>query len=200
MKTTSKRLGIFGGTFNPPHLGHLVIAEQARIQADLDRVVFVPAFQPPHKVGTGIVHPRHRLNMVRLAIRGNRQFSVSDIEIKEQGISYTVRTLELLKAQNPGAELFLILGSDSLRDFPSWKSPDAIRGLAELVVYPRRGFELSGADSRTALMLKSPVIGISSTELRMSIIRGESIRYLVPAPVEQYIRRHHLYVGPGLKS
>ena len=200
MKTTSKRLGIFGGTFNPPHLGHLVIAEQARIQAGLDRVVFVPAFQPPHKVGSGIVQPRHRLNMVRLAIQGNRQFSVSDIEIREQGISYTVRTLELLKAQNPGAELFLILGSDSLRDFPSWKSPDEIRDMAELVVYPRKGFEMSGEDNRTSLMLKSPLIEISSTELRMSVMRGESIRYLVPDPVEQYIRRHHLYLGSGARS
>jgi len=200
MKTTPKRLGIFGGTFNPPHLGHLIIAEQARIQADLDRVVFVPAFQPPHKVGTGVVHPRHRLNMVRLAVQGNRQFSVSDIEIREQGISYTVRTLELLSVRNPGAELFLILGSDSLRDFPSWKSPDAIKGMAELVVYPRRGFELSGEDSRTAIKLKSPLLEISSTELRMSVLRGESIRYLVPAPVEQYIRRHHLYAGSAATS
>lgn len=195
MKTRLERVGVFGGTFNPPHIGHLLIAEQAREKAALDRVLFVPAFQPPHKTGRPVTDARHRLHMVRLAIKGNRHFAVSDLEIRQGGISYTVNTLKLLKAEYPSAELFLIMGSDSLLDFPTWKSPGEIGEMADLLVYPRNRFEISGRPGVNVEVLNAPRIDVSSTEIRLKAMRGETIRYLVPSEVEAYIKRHRLYTG-----
>lgn len=188
-----KRIGFFGGTFNPPHVGHLLIAEQARENADLDMVLFVPAFQPPHKPGLDVIAPRHRLAMVRLAIKGNTAFAASDMEIKQGGISYTVNSLRTLRAREPNAEVYLLMGSDSIRDFHMWKAPEEIDDMAELLVYPRKGFEPDGETKRRVRLLKAPEIELSSTEIRLRVTRGRSIRYLVPAPVEDYIRRNRLY-------
>jgi nicotinate (nicotinamide) nucleotide adenylyltransferase len=123
MKKKTERVGIFGGTFNPPHMGHLMIAERAREAAELKKIIFIPAFQPPHKIGREIISPKHRLEMTKLAVKGNRSFEVSDIEIRQAGISYTVQTLRALRTMLPVAELFLILGSDSLAEYHSWKEP-----------------------------------------------------------------------------
>ena len=193
MKKRAERIGIFGGTFNPPHLGHLLIAEQARETARLKKVLFVPAFQPPHKIGREIIAPRHRLEMTRLAVRGNRFLDVSDVEIRQAGISYTVNTMRFLRSQMPDAEFFLILGSDSLAEYDGWKEPGEIRSMAQLLVYPRG----SGAELRLSPGVESirgPAIGISATDIRGRVARGQSIRYLVPATVESYIRKHRLYL------
>ena len=189
----TERIGVFGGTFNPPHMGHLVIAERARAAASLDRVLFVPAALPPHKLGRSIVSPQHRLAMVRLAISGNRFFQVSDIEVRKGGISYTVDTLRLLAQTMPHAELYLILGGDSVAEYQSWKEPSEIRGLATLLMYPRETMDrmpVAGVE-----LLTGPLIGISSTEIRGKVARGESIRYLVPDSVARYIRSRRLYVN-----
>ena len=199
MKKNTERIGIFGGTFNPPHLGHLLIAEQAREAARLKRILFVPAFQPPHKVGREIISPRHRLEMTMLAVKGSRSFEVSDIEFprtreRNGGISYTVDTMRTFRSMLSGAEFFLILGSDSLAEYDSWKDPGEIRVMAQLLVYPRG----NGLDSRLppgVESIRGPAIGISSTDIRGRVARGQSIRYLVPASVESYIKKHHLYLS-----
>ena len=194
-KNRPARIGFFGGTFDPPHHGHLLIAEQAREKAALDSVLFVPAFQPPHKGGSVIVASAHRMTMVRLAIKSNRKFKASDMEIAQGGISYTVKSLRLLRAGHPNAELFLIMGADTLLEFHSWQSPEEITEIAELIVYPREGFNVTEESRRTMQMLKAPQIEISSTEIRMKLLRGESIRYLVPDAVEEYIRSKKLYTS-----
>lgn len=193
MEKKHERIGIFGGTFNPPHLGHLLIAERAREAARLGKVLFVPAFQPPHKVGREIIPARHRLEMTKLAVKGNRFFSVSDIEIRKSGISYTVDTVRMLRAMMPEAEFSLILGSDSLAEYAGWKEPGEIRVMAQLLVYARA----PEPENRLPVgvdLVRGPVIGISSTDIRGRVSRGESIRYLVPATVEHYIKKHRLYL------
>lgn len=198
MKNNPERVGIFGGTFNPPHVGHLMIAEHARETAQLERVLFVPAFQPPHKIGREIIAPHHRLEMTRLAIKGNRSFEVSDVEIRQKGISYTVDTIRLLRSRLPDADLYLILGADSLAEYESWKEPGEIRSQAQLLVYPRGNQPVPHASHGVEFM-KGPGIGISSTEIRGRVAMGRSIRYYVPALVGSYIKRHRLYlsVEPG---
>ncbi len=186
-----ERIGIFGGTFNPPHLGHLLIAEHARQSASLNKVLFVPAFLPPHKVGREIIDSKHRLAMTKLAIAGNRSFIVSDIEMRQRGISYTVGTLHALRAAMPQADLFLIMGSDSLAEVDGWKDPQAIRSLVRFLVYPRD--DVSPSRNPDVEFIRGPVVGISSSEIRGRAARGESIRYLVPQSVERYILRHRLY-------
>lgn len=193
MEKKTERVGIFGGTFNPPHLGHLLIAERAREAAQLGKVFFIPAFLPPHKIGREIVSPMHRLEMTRLAVKGNRSFEVSDIEIRKTGISYTVDTVRILRSKMPGAEFFLILGSDSLAEYAGWKEPGEIRVMAQLLVYSR-GNEMEGRLPSGVELVRGPAIGISSTDIRGRSARGESIRYLVPASVESYIRKHRLYL------
>ena len=192
MKKNIERVGIFGGTFNPPHIGHLLIAERARETAELKKVIFIPAFQPPHKVGREIIPPKHRLEMTKLAVKGNRWFEVSDIEMRQAGISYTVQTLRVLRTMLPGTELFLILGSDSLAEYDSWKEPGEIRAMADLLVYAR-GNESSNHLPPGVELVRGPMVGISSTDIRSRVSRSMSIRYLVPASVESYIRKHRLY-------
>lgn len=193
MKKNTERVGIFGGTFNPPHLGHLLIAERARESAELRKIIFVPAFQPPHKIGRAIISPRHRLEMTKLAVKGNKYFEVSDIEIRQAGISYTVQTLRTLRTILPGKEFFLILGSDSLAEYDGWREPGEIRAMAELLVYSR-GNDSSRLLPQGVEPIRGPVIEISSTDIRGRVARGESIRYLVPASVETYIKKHSLYL------
>lgn len=193
MKKKADRIGVFGGTFNPPHVGHLMIAEQAKETAQLKKVLFVPAFQPPHKIGREIIAPRHRLEMTRLAVKGNQGFEVSDVEIRQEGISYTVDTMRILRSGMPEAELFLILGADSLSEYDGWKEPAEIRALAQLLVYPRG----NGPEPRIppqVELIRGPAIGVSSTDIRGRVARGQSIHYLVPAAVESYIRKHRLYL------
>lgn len=186
------RIGIFGGSFDPPHLGHLIIAEMARSALKLDRVVFVPAHQPPHKLGRQFTPAHHRFAMTSAAISGNAAFTVSDIELRRDGISYSIDTLRAFRRQYPEARLYLIIGEDNYRTFSTWRNPDEILSLAELVVYPRVGSPVK-RKRRNDHILDAPLLGISSSEIRRRLKKGMSVRYLVPDVVRRYIERHHLY-------
>jgi len=195
-----RRVGVFGGTFDPPHLGHLVIAEWARARLGLERVLFVPSGVPPHKRGRRVTAPEHRIAMARLAVRGNPAFGVSTLESRRDGPSYTVDTLRALRARRPGERLYLLLGEDSLEELPTWREPEAIRGLATLVVAARPGDgarpEPAGADSGRHLQwLDNPPIALSSSQVRRLVRARHTVRYLVPEAVRAYIERHRLYRG-----
>jgi nicotinate-nucleotide adenylyltransferase len=197
------RLGVLGGTFDPPHVGHLILAEEARTRLQLERVLFVPAGDPWRKAGQEVTPVEHRLAMVRLLLASDPYFEVSTLEVERQGPSYTVDTLEALHRQyGPGLELYFILGEDALHDLPNWKEPARLISLAWLAVAPRppeRGWTRAGLEagvpglSRRIVPLPMPTIDISSTALRERPRAGLSLRYLVPLAVEEYIRQHGLY-------
>ncbi len=193
------RLGIFGGTFDPIHLGHLLVAEVARQLLALQRVFFVPARIPPHKRASSS-SPEHRFRMVTLACAANPYFEVSDVEIRREGPSYTVDTLrELRKISSPDAEFFLMMGADSARDLGSWKDHETLLSDAKIVVLGRPG---TGEDSIPSELgarltfLSTPLVEISSTDIRRRVGEGGSIRYMVTDAVESFIRAERLY-GPG---
>lgn len=204
-KGASASLGIMGGSFDPIHLGHLVIAERAVEALRLDRVLFIPCAVPPHKDAAGLTPGRHRLAMVRLAVRGNPRFRASDMELRRGGVSYTVETLERLRAvHGPRARLWFIIGADSLWELSTWREYRRLLGLCTVVTAGRPGSDTqtwrgAGAFSRAeAAALKAhffdaPLIDISSTEIRRRRRAGLSIRYLVPEAVERYIAAHGLY-------
>jgi nicotinate-nucleotide adenylyltransferase len=199
------RIGLFGGTFDPPHLGHLVLAEWARSALRLDRVVFMPAGAPPHKRGRALSDPAHRLAMTRLAVRGNPAFAVSPLEMRRAGPSFTVDTLRTLGRRHPRSRLFLLMGADSLADFPTWHEPREIARLATLVVAARAAAGPAGrrapahdrvqrgAAPGRVVMLDNPLVAISASALRARARAGRSLRYLVPDAVAAYVARHHLY-------
>jgi nicotinate-nucleotide adenylyltransferase len=199
------RLGVLGGTFDPPHVGHLILAEEARTRLQLDKVLFVPAGDPWRKAGQEITLAQHRLAMVQLMLVSDPHFEVSTLEVERPGPSYTVDTLEALHQQHgSGLELYFILGEDALHDMPHWKDPARIVSLAWLAVAPRpHGSESGVVDledvvpglSERIVPLPMPTIDISSTALRERARAGLSLRYLVPLAVEEYIRRHGLYAG-----
>lgn len=188
------RVGIFGGSFNPPHLGHLVVAEQALEVLGLDRVIWIPSNTPPHKTPSK-VDGTHRLRMVEIAVEGNERFEVSTAELDRGGVSYTVDTLEALSSDE-STELFLIVGADGLAAFESWYRPKRILELATLVVYPRKGHEVESRQSsffERAVWLDTPVIEVSSSALRARLGEGKTVRYLIPEGVLRYIRDNALY-------
>ena len=199
-RVRSRRLGIFGGTFDPPHCGHLALAEWARVELSLDAVWFVPAGLPPHKRAGSATAARHRLAMTRLATRGNAAFKVSPLECRRRGPSYTVDTVRALAAANPGARLHLLMGADTYASFGSWREPGAIAAAAAIVVAlrPGAGRPRSGARSRVT-WLANPGLEVSSSALRARAARGRSLRYLVPDTVARYIARHRLYVAKGAR-
>jgi len=188
------RLGIFGGTFDPVHLGHLILAEQCREQARLEQVLFVPAAQPPHKPRPQAPFAQ-RVEMLQLAISGNPAFRVDELEGERSGPSYTADTLAELRRRRPGDELFLIVGADSLRDLPAWYQPQRIAELATLVVVARPEapplHDLGGAFR--CERVEMPLIGIASRELRHRLAEGRSVRYQVSRAVEAYIVDKALY-------
>ncbi len=190
-------LGVFGGTFDPPHIGHLIIAQEALHQARLDRVIFMPALVPPHKPAAEITPFPLRLAMVRAAIGTNAAFVVSDLEARLPSPSYTVDTLRALLEESEGMDrLSLIVGSDSLLDLPTWRSPEEVVRLARLVVYPRAGAPLSAASkelSAGAIVLDVPEIPLSSTMLRRWASEGRNLRYWLPEPVHEMVMAHSLY-------
>jgi nicotinate-nucleotide adenylyltransferase len=200
------RIGIFGGTFDPVHMGHLILAEQCRTQAQLDEVWFMPNYFPPHKADKGITRFEQRCEMLELAIAGHGSFHVNRIESELDPPSYTARTLGELHARHPGNEFFLLLGSDCLPDLPGWYQPHQVIERAGLVVVPRPGVMLWTAE-RLAVALKvavsavrlqfvaCPMIEIASRELRRALADGMSIRYMVPRSVEEYIRDRKLYTA-----
>ena len=194
------RLGIFGGTFDPIHLGHLVLAEQCREACALDRLLFVVAGSPPHKPGERTA-ASHRLEMARLATAGNPAFVVSDVETVRPGPHYSVETLGALTREHPGDDLFFLIGADSLADLPGWREPHRIASLATIVVVNRPGglavepsrFPDLGPEARGVVVVTIPPIGIASSDLRGRLASGRSVRYMVPRGVEAYIRSHGLY-------
>ena len=198
-----KRIGILGGTFNPIHLGHLLIAQDALEQMALDRVKFIPSATPPHKTAETLVNARARLQMIRLAIRGNDRFEADDIEIRRGGKSYSVDTLTELRRRDPKADFYFIIGADSLRELHLWREAQRVVRLCTFVTVPRPGFEAKpvvdrrlDAASRKRLrqhVLRGHPCGIASREIRSRVASGRSIRYLVPDAVTEYIRRHGLY-------
>jgi nicotinate-nucleotide adenylyltransferase len=189
------KLGILGGTFNPPHVGHLIVAEYARQKLALAKILFIPAGISPHKRGERIPDSHHRMEMLRLAIAGNPSFEPSDIEIKRGGVSYTVDTLAELRAERPNEALVLLIGLDNLADFHTWREPEKILQSAQVVVMTRPGVNVDALHrygSKVAVC-EVPEIGISSSDIRDRVARGESIRYLVPDGVREYIVSQGLY-------
>lgn len=198
------RIGILGGTFNPPHLGHLICAQEAYVQLHLDRVILVPAGRPPHKPSLeGEPGPEHRLELCRHAVAGDPRFEVSDIEVRREGPSYTVDTLYALSSLMPDSELFLIVGGDVAAGLPAWHQPERVLSLATLAVAKRRGTTRASIDEALSALrggdraefFRMPRIGISSTEIRQRVQSQEPITYLVPDAVASYIDEHRLYGG-----
>jgi nicotinate-nucleotide adenylyltransferase len=189
-----KRIGIFGGTFDPPHKGHISIAEQAVKQLGLDCMYFIPAYIPPHKQQHLSITAQHRVAMMKLAVSGRKEFKVSTIELRRRGISYTVDTLKVFKKRFPKAQLVLIIGSDNLLQFHSWKMPKSILQLASLAVYKRKGFNLQLKENTiNFILLKGRMLPVSSTEIRNKIEKGLPIHAFVPDSVALYINQHSPY-------
>jgi nicotinate-nucleotide adenylyltransferase len=189
-----RRIGLFGGTFDPPHVGHLVVAEWARERLGLERVVFMPVGSPPDKRRRDLSSVAHRVAMTRLAVRGHRGFTVSTLEARRAGPSYTVDTLRALHRRFPRTRLYLILGEDRLAGFDRWCEPEQIERLAMVAVAARPGARRErSAAPRRVRWLGNPPLAVSSSALRARARTGRSLRYLVPEPVERYLRRHRLY-------
>jgi nicotinate-nucleotide adenylyltransferase len=195
-------IGIMGGTFDPIHVGHLAVAEEAREALGLERVLFVPAGQPPHKLPGSVSAARDRVAMVELAIADNPAFELSTIELEREGPSFTVDTVEALAVAHPGTTLHLILSAETFAELPSWHEPDGLFEVARMAVVPREGYPapdpawvgraFPGREDRVDY-LGGPRLGLSSTALRTRVAAGRSIRYLVPPAVEAYIVEHQLY-------
>ena len=199
------KAGILGGTFDPVHMGHLAVAKEARSSLGLEEVLFIPAGRPWLKEGAGVQEPGHRLDMLRLALRGLAGFRVSTIELDRPGPTYTVDTLAELRRRSPSDELFFIIGADNLAQLPRWREPDRIISLCRLVVAPRAGCPMPdivrleaavpGLKKRL-VMLDKPVIDISASVIRERVRLGLSIINLVPEAVAGYIEEKGLY-RPG---
>ncbi len=203
------RIGVFGGSFDPVHIGHLLAAECCREQAGLDRVLFVPAAIQPHKQDRQLASGQHRMEMLALATGGNDAFAVSGDELERGGVSYTVDTLQRLKARHPDDDLLLILGPDAFLGLPTWREPQRIIDLAEVLAVERESLDdLSDAAFRGPLesllgrerldrviskRVRLPAIGIRASDLRAAVAAGQSIRYRTPRAVECSIATHGLY-------
>lgn len=198
-----RRIGILGGTFDPPHVGHLWLATMAADAMGLDRVLFMPAAQPPHKGGRLISHASTRVLMTRLATAGDDALGLTLVELERPGPSYTIDSVDqLLAAHDPGTELFLVMASDSLNTIDTWREPDALLARIEWVVGPRPGDpfphrsvleERFGAAASRIHLLEGPSLAVSSSEIRRRVAAGRAIRYLVPRDVEELIRERGLY-------
>lgn len=195
------KIGVLGGTFDPPHLGHLLLAEQAREQLALERVLWAPAGAPWRKEGQPVSNAEHRLEMARLAIAGNEAFVLSDVEVAREGPTYTVDTLAEMKATRPDDAVYFIAGQDALQDLPNWREPERLISLATLAV-AGRGDERPDAAALEALVrglsgsvvwLEMPRIAVSASEVRRRAAEGRSLRYLTPDAVAAYISEHGLY-------
>lgn len=190
-------IGIFGGTFDPPHLGHLIVAETVQERLALEMILFMPAHSPPHKEGEPVASTMHRLNMLQLAVAANSHFRVSDVEIRRGGKSYTIDTLRSLRGLYPGDTLFLIVGSDNLRIFPAWKEPEEVLKSSRVVVIDRPGLVRNAIENEfveRVQFVQVPTIEVSATDIRGRIRDGKTIRYMVSEPVRAYIEDNKLYV------
>jgi nicotinate-nucleotide adenylyltransferase len=193
------KIGIFGGTFNPPHYGHLIVAEFIREEVGLDKIIFIPCSIPPHKQNneylSQIASPEHRFEMVKLAIIGNKFFEVSDIEINRGGVSYTIDTVNYFVSNFPEEKFYLLIGADQFAEFHTWRKPDEIVQKVNLIVFNRPGFVIPKTEfSKFATFITIPNIEISASTIRKRIRHGKSIKYLVPPAVEEYIFVNKLYI------
>jgi nicotinate-nucleotide adenylyltransferase len=201
------RLGLFGGTFDPVHYAHLLLAERCREQCRLDRVVFVPSAVPPHKRGQELTPGPARIEMLQLAIAGHEQFQISGFEVDRGGVNYTVDTLRHFRGQDPNAELFFLLGADMLHDLPNWREAGTVCGLATITAVRRDGVAEPDFACLAALVpqeridvfrrhqVEMPAVGLSGTDIRRRVRAGLSIRYMTPRAAEKYIEAHGLYRG-----
>ncbi len=199
------RIGVFGGTFDPIHLAHLIIAEQCREQAQLDQVWFVPAARPPHKLDRTVTPFALRVEMLALAIAGHPAFRIDELEKERSGTTYTVDTLAELQRRHPDAEFWLTIGSDCLPDLPHWREPARIAQLAGFLVWERPGWPSWPPEKLQAALglppgegvrlhpVHGPVVDLSSSDLRQRAAEGRSLLYLVPRAVQCYIENHRLY-------
>lgn len=198
-----KAIGVYGGTFDPVHIAHLILAEEARAKLKLDRVLFTPDKCPWMKWYRSITAPQHRLAMLKLAVESNPSFHISTVDLVKPGPSFTVETLRTLKQQmGETCSLYFLMGMDSLRDLHQWKEPQNIKLYAKTVALARPGCEepdwehlneLIPQARDNIILVKGPLIDISSTEIRHRVAQGLSIRYWVPEAVERYIYEHGLY-------
>lgn len=194
--TRATPIGLFGGTFDPIHTAHLIIAQEAVTQLDLARLYFIPAFVPPHKKGKRVTDFAHRLRMVALATAGNPRFACSEIELRRGGLSFSVDTVAAFRRQLPGARLHFLLGADNLKDLRFWHQPKKLFSLCRVVMVNRPGSfhpRIRDPFIRRILWLDAPQMDISATHIREKVRRGETIRYLVPDAVAAYITKHRLY-------
>jgi nicotinate-nucleotide adenylyltransferase len=196
------RVGVLGGTFDPIHIGHLILAEEARDQLKLDRVYFVPAGNPPHKQGRRLAPVAERVQMTELAVAGNDAFRVSRVDADRAGPHYTIDMVQIIQGQlPPGCELFFLMGFDSLTELPTWHEPARLIAACHLVALTRHDIDVDWAKLEAALpgirqrvtILDMPELEIASHQLQERIRAGRSIRYLVPEPVRQYITREGIY-------
>lgn len=195
-KQEKKRLGILGGTFDPIHSGHLLLAEQLKEELNLEKVIFIPSANPPHKENSPVSSAKDRLKMVEIAIKDNPGFFISDLELKRRGKSYTIDTLTHLVKLYKRWELFFLLGSDAVGELPTWKEPEKIFQKVKVAIALRPGFDRINPENRfvkKSLVVPISGLNISSTQIRRKIQAGKSIRYLVPAGVERFIRSKNLY-------
>jgi nicotinate-nucleotide adenylyltransferase len=197
------KVGLFGGAFDPVHLGHLLLAERCREDAGLDEVWFVPTYKPPHPKGRELTRFEHRLDMLSFAISGQPKFRVEPVEKELPPPSYTLHTLEALAERHPGAEFHLLIGGDTLADLPNWHKPGEVLSRAGLVAVPRPGSETWSAERLSAAVgvpvrltvVEMPLVALASRELRARVAAGKGIRYAVPRAVEEFVRERGLYRG-----
>lgn len=199
----NSKIGIIGGTFDPIHYGHLIAAEWAKDELNLDKIIFIPAANPPHKELQEILDEKYRYLMVSLAIKDNKNFTISDHEIQRGGKSYTIDTLKHFKKVYPNSELFFIMGFDSLLSLPTWKDVEGLVELCTFIVATRPGYTLDQNDNiydklpsgigDKVVFLEIPEIEISSSLIRERVRKGKSIKYLVPEAIEKYIYDNNIY-------
>jgi len=196
------RIGLFGGTFDPPHLGHLILASEAQTQLELDRLLWILTPEPPHKQDQSITSIEHRLAMVQLAIADNSTFELSRIELDRPGPHYTLDTINLVAEKNPGSDIIPIIGGDSLNDLPKWHEPQQLVYACHWIGVMRRPHEETSLDELESQLpgirskvhyVDAPLLEIASREIRTRIAEGKSVRYYLPPNVYEYINAHHLY-------
>lgn len=187
------RLGVYGGTFDPPHLGHLAAASDACDLLRLDRLLWIPAAVHPLKGGRVRTPPQLRMEMVRAAIAGDPRFAADDLELRRRGPSYTVDTLRQLRARHPEAEIFFLTGADNLAELPRWREPDEIARIATLAIVTREGERLPDGAPYPGVHVPVARVDVSSTAVRRRVAEGRTIRYLVPEAVRAVIERERLY-------
>lgn len=196
-----EHIGVLGGTFDPPHIGHLILGEYAVDALELDKLLYVPAADPPHKQDEFKTPVEYRLKMLELALADNPHFEISGVDIDRPGPHYSVDMIQIIREQNPSAEIYFVMGSDSLRDLPTWHRPADLLRLCKLAVMQRPGIDgdagahetLFPGISNRVVMINAPLIEISSTEIANRLLNGRSIRYQVSDSVREYIMTHRLY-------